>query len=112
MLPPLPPPADARRRQVTCGKCLCSVRKLPNNDRNRTCPFRFYLGWLTFHGRSNLREELGVMTLPWSSKLEPLEDALMLHNDGHILCTVALALAEVLSALPPALALTIFRNVS
>jgi homoserine O-acetyltransferase len=34
-------------------------------------------------GRSNLREELGVMTPPQSPKLETLEDALMLHNDGH-----------------------------
>ena len=34
-------------------------------------------------GRSNLREELGVMTPPQSPKLETLEDALMVHNDGH-----------------------------
>ena len=34
-------------------------------------------------GRTNLREELGVMTPPQSPKLETLEDAFMLHNDGH-----------------------------
>ena len=34
-------------------------------------------------GRSNLREELGVMTPPQSPKLQTLEDALMVHNDGH-----------------------------